>query len=273
MYPKRDPNSRNIVDYYEYRSGQSSQRFSPEQIIHFRYPDPRDPYTSGLSPLRACFEQVALSSDYAAFKKTKFENHAIPDALLTPESMVGEEERARLETEWNQRLRRGGTGRVIIAEAPMKMQILDHSMGDLAALAENGATKELIMNAFHVPVAFFTSSTNLANLQASEVQHATQAIAPRLLRRDQKINEQLMPLYDPSGRLFVATDDPTPSNPQSLLASREQALKYGLQNINQLRSEDGLPPVPWGDLPWLSSRWAQTNVPRSIPGERPASAK
>ena len=45
--------------------------FAPEQIIHFAYPDPRDPYTSGLSPLRACFEQAALTSDYAAFKKAE----------------------------------------------------------------------------------------------------------------------------------------------------------------------------------------------------------
>jgi len=30
------------------------------------------------------------------------------------------------------------------------------------------------------------------------------AITPRLQRRDEKLNEQLIPLYDPSRRLFVA---------------------------------------------------------------------
>ena len=45
-----------------------------------------DPYTGGLSPLRACFEQAALLSDYAAMKKSVYENQAIPSALVTPAS-------------------------------------------------------------------------------------------------------------------------------------------------------------------------------------------
>jgi hypothetical protein len=98
--PRRDHDSPKLVDYYLYRTGRSEERFAPEQIIHFAYPDPRDPYTSGLSPLRACFEQVALTSEYAAFKKAKFENHAIPDAIIAPEEVMGEEERDRLEAQW-----------------------------------------------------------------------------------------------------------------------------------------------------------------------------
>jgi len=98
--PKRAPDSRNLIDYYEYRTGASEQRFRPEEIIFFRYPDPRDPYLGGLSPLRACYEQIALLSDYAATKKAIYENQAIPSALLTPEEVIGEEERDRLETQW-----------------------------------------------------------------------------------------------------------------------------------------------------------------------------
>jgi hypothetical protein len=98
--PRRDPNSASLVDYYLYRNGRSEEHFAPEQIIHFAYPDPRDPYTSGLSLLRACFEQVALTSEYAAFKKAKFENHAIPDAVISPDEVMGEEERDRLESQW-----------------------------------------------------------------------------------------------------------------------------------------------------------------------------
>ena len=39
-----------------------SSAFAPGEIIHFRYPDPRDPYLGGLSPLRACWEAAALNS-------------------------------------------------------------------------------------------------------------------------------------------------------------------------------------------------------------------
>lgn len=270
MIPKRDPQSPNIVDRYEYRIADAHQDFTPDQIIHFRYPDPRDPYLAGRSPLQACYEQVSLTSTYAAFKAAKFDNRAIPDAILSPEETIGEEERARLEIDWNQRLRKGGAGRVIVAEQKMKLDLLEHSMADAAELAEMSITKELIMNAFHVPVAYFTSSTNLANLQASQLQHATQCIQPRLARRDEKINEQLIPLFDPSGRLFVASEEAAAPDAIQIQAKRAQDLFAGVRTINEVRREDGLPPVPWGQLPWMQSGQRQTDQLRLAsvsPGE------
>src|SRR5207248_10799451 len=116
--------------------------YKPEDVIHFRYPNPKDPYTTGLSPLRAAWEQVALTSEYLAFKKATWENSAIPGVVVSPDEVVGEEERDRLEQQWNNKFRRGGAGRALISESGMKISILQHSVGDLAALAEYGATKE-----------------------------------------------------------------------------------------------------------------------------------
>jgi HK97 family phage portal protein len=270
--PRRGPDSRNLIDYYEYRTGANAQRFRPEEIIHFRYPDPRNPYTGGLSPLRACFESVSMASDYAAFRQAKFQNHAIPDALIAPEDAIGEEERDRLETQWNSTFRRGGAGKVVVAQNDMKVQLLNHSMGDLAALADLKATKEDICNAFHVPIAFLSSQTNLANLQASERLHMDKAIDPRLRRRDEKLNEQLIPLYDPTGRLFLASEDPVPVDQDAGIAQQQLDLKFGVVTINELRGERGLPPVPWGDTPWLPLNWAPSNYERR-PEEAPASGR
>src|SRR5947199_10634497 len=105
------------MHFYEYRTVSPSQEFRPEEIIHFRYPDPKDPYTSGLSPLRAAFESIAVLSDYMAFRQAKFENRAIPDAIVSPDEVMGEEERDRLETQWNRKFRRGGGGRVWVSES------------------------------------------------------------------------------------------------------------------------------------------------------------
>jgi HK97 family phage portal protein len=257
--PLRDPETRNLVDAYLIRAGGREERLSPERVIAFRYPDPRDPYTAGLSPLHACYEQARLMSDLTEFKRQKFDNHAIPDALICPEQIIGEDERVRFESLWNQRLRRGGAGRVLVAEKAMRVHLLEHSMGDLAALADLRATKEDICNAFGVPLAFLTTETNLANLQAAEQQHARHAILPRLRRRDEKLNEQLVPLFDPTGRLFLASDDPVPENREQSARERELALRFGVVTINEVRSEQGLPPVPWGDAPWLPGEWRQVS--------------
>ncbi len=246
--PCRKPQSPNLVDYYEYR-GLSSQRFPPSRVIHFRFPDPRDPYLSGLSPLRACFEQVALTSEYAAMKRAIYDNTAVPSVLITPNGALGADERDRLEKQWHNKFTRGGQGQALIASEPLKVSVLSHSMGDLAALADMKATKEDIANAFHVPLPFLSGDTNLANMQAADHLHKTLAIRPRLRRRDEKLNEQLVPLYDPSGRLFVASDDPTPANQDFVLRQEQADLRNGVRTINEVRSTRGLAPVPWGDQP------------------------
>jgi phage portal protein BeeE len=158
---------------------------------------------------------------------------------------------------------RGGAGKVVVAESNMKLQLLNQSMGDLAALADMKATKEDICNAFHVPIAYFTSQTNLANLQASQSQHMTQAIAPRIQRRDEKLNQTLVPLFDPSGRLFLASEDPIPVDQDASLAQLDKDMEYGILSINEVRSGRGLPPAPWGNVPWLPTRWAPTDQPRT----------
>ncbi len=42
----------------------------------------------------------------------------------------------------------------------------------------------------------------------------TKAIGPRLQLRDEKLNEQLIPFYDPTRRLFLASEDPSPIDPE-----------------------------------------------------------
>lgn len=249
VQPRRTRNSPAVVDYFEIRTGTTLERIPARQIIHFRCPDPRDPYASGLSPLRACYEQVALTSEYAAMKRAIYDNTGLPSAIVSPSEVLSPDERARLEEQWQQKFRRGGAGKVLVSESALRVDLLSHSMGDLAALADIKATKEDIANAFHVPLPFLSGDTNLANMQAADHLHKSIAIRPRLRRRDEKINERLLPLYDATGRLFVVSDDPTPAFHDHVLKQQETDLKYGVRTINEIRSERGLPAVAWGDTP------------------------
>lgn len=246
--PKRAAHSPRIVDAYEVR-GETVQQFAPDRVVHFRFPDPRDPYTSGLSPLRACFEQAALASEYAAMKRSVYDNVGLPSVVLTPTEPIGPEERDRLELLWREKFTRGGQGKALVAESALSVTLLSQSMGDLAALADLRATKEDIANAFHVPLPFLSGDTNLANMQAADHLHKTLAIVPRVRRRDEKLNEQLLPFYDPTGRLFFQTPDPIPANQQLLLQQEQSDLRHGVRTINEVRAARGLPPVAWGETP------------------------
>lgn len=270
MTPKRKPESKKITDFYEYQIGNKKVEYPAEKIIHFMYPDPRDPYTNGLSPLRACMEIAGIDSEYLAWKRSLWENRAVPDVVVSPDEVIGEEERDRLEAQWNQKFRKGGAGKALVAESGLKVSLLAHNMGDLTTLAEHGASKEDICNAFHVPLSYFTSNTNLANLEAAESQHLNLAISPRLIRRDQKLNHQFMPMWDTGGTLFLGSEDPTGVDAAYDTVWLDIHMKYGLNTINEVRAEKGLEPVPWGDVPWMPLSMAPTDFP--TPDRIPAEA-
>jgi len=208
--PVRNPDSSAPVDWYEIRKNGSVEQINPSKIIHFRYPDPRDPYGVGLSPLQACKDSAFLQSLILATKQSIWENHAMPGVILTPTEPMHEEDRARLEILWNQRFKYSGNGNVLVTESGMKVQSVTPNLTDANSLIESNATKDDIANAFGIPLSFLTKDTNLANLQAAERQHWTKTIRPKLKRRDQKLNEQLIPRYDPTGKLFLDTPEPLP---------------------------------------------------------------
>ncbi len=201
--------------------------------------------------MRAAYEHVALSSEFLAYKRSVWSNNALPSVIISPGEYLAPEERARLETAWEQQFARGGNGRVLVAESRMSVDLVNPALGDLAALAEAGATKDEIANAFGIPLALLTTETNL---QAALQQHAALTIRPRLRRRDEKLNEQLIPLYDPSGRLFVASDDPAAESVEQQRRQDESDLRWGVRTINEVRADRGLAPVEWGDRPWAPER-------------------
>lgn len=259
--PRREGvNNTGPVQFYEYNATGLQERFTPDDIIHFKYPDPRDPYAAGFSPIRACFEQVVLSGHYTARRNAIMTNDAVPGAIVSPDEQFGEEERYRLEAGWNQKFRMGGAGKVLVAESKLQVHLLERSLGDLALLAESKATKEDIANAFHVPLSYLTAETNMANIQAAEQQHRALAIGPRLKRRDEKINAKLVPLFDKSGRLFVMSDNPSLMQTDTARKQEEQDLKNGVRTINEIRAARGEQPVAWGEKPWLPVGLAQTDL-------------
>jgi hypothetical protein len=66
----------------------------------------------------------------------------------------------------------------------LKVQLLTQSLCELASLADLKAAKHDFANAFHGPLGFLTSETNLANRQAAEHQHPARPMRSSLFRDD-----------------------------------------------------------------------------------------
>jgi len=123
---------------------------APEQVMSpFAYPDHGRSVPGGsLSPLRGVLRNRFAYQASSRLQTWQFDNHAVPDAIML---------RSR---SWVKRSaiagKRSGThgfGAAAAAgwswpRARLKVQLLAHSMGDLAALADVKATREEIANAF-----------------------------------------------------------------------------------------------------------------------------
>jgi HK97 family phage portal protein len=262
---REDPDSNRIIDCWLFTSGRQQYRFDYKDVLQFHYFNPYEPYSVPLSPLQACFEHVTVTEQSLSHQQSLYENQARPDMIVTPNDVIGEPERRRLEINLNNKFRGAGTGSAVVAESAFKMQPLQWAPVDMGMLDLYAVTYEMICDAYGVPQSMVSKDTNLANLQASLMQHAMYGILPRLNCTDEAINRLLVPLYDESGRLFVVSDNPIKEDRKQMLEEVTEMLDRGVMVRNEGRTFVGLPQVPWGDQPLISHTQAAVDMKTGKP--------
>jgi len=242
------PDPERWIGGYVFEQSGKKARFAAEEIIHFKYPNPKDPFY-GMSPLEAAADAVNLSQAMTEYEQALFENRGEPGGVLQSEKPLSNDEFERLRQQWLAAHR--GTrkaGAVAVLEAGVEWRQIAASPREISYLGGRKWTREEIADAFGVPMALLTSEdVNLANAREAKTSYLMHTIVPRLRMIEEKLNEQLLPRYDE--RLFCAFDNPAPEERQFLLSERETHLRAGLTTINEEREKLGLRPVPWGDAP------------------------
>jgi HK97 family phage portal protein len=252
VYPWRtNYESTELIDFWYFASGRMIQKFPVKDVIHFKYPQLFEPYSLGFSPLQAVIEHVRATEKMLSHTLAALDNQARPDALVSPQEVMGAAEADRLERKINNKFRGAGFGGVMVAESALKLDPIGWSPADLAALEVYNVTGEQLALAFGVPLAMLTKETNMANLQASHVQHARFGIRPRVLLRDEVINHNLIPIYDDSGRLFVCSDNPVPEDEEMILKKRTAMVQAGVMTREEWRTAEGMDEEEWSKKPTL----------------------
>lgn len=242
---------RNLPLEYEYTSSSGGKDTIPaKEIIIFKCPNIHNPYAAeGYSPLRAAFETVNISNKLLAYEASLLDNEARPGLIASPtgDGVAGDEEAYRQEVRLR-RFSRGGVGDTMVNQRKWEYFIPSFPPRDLARLEISGAADADIARAFGVPLALLEDNQfNRATLQAALVQHGRQAIAPRIKRLESKLNKYIVPLFDDSGKLFLAFDDPTPESRQELATELTQYVTTGIITANEARVELDRKPRDDGD--------------------------
>ena len=270
----------NFISGYLYRNGMDEVPFDVGEIVHFKFPSPYS-MIYGKGPLSACMLSVSFDRSSKEFEVDLMKNRGMPDGILETEQTIKDPDFQRLKKEWIATYGgRKNIGKMIVMDKGLKYQQLTISPREMNFLAGRKTTKEEIAAVFGVPVSKLTTEdVNLANASIGETQYIRDTLDPRLRSIEEKVNEQLCPIYDES--IFVSYGDVIPQDRNYALLELDKHLSTGYSTINEKRKKDGLDPVEWGDKPIMQAGMVHFGEPPSSaptsPGEvgapKPAAQK
>jgi HK97 family phage portal protein len=246
------PDKAKYISHYEYTVWGEKHIIPPEQIVHFKNPNPADQYW-GTGPLQAAVAAADLSIGMNTYENSLMKNRAQPDmALILPvdAGIPDEDQLKNIYGRWKQRF--GGikkTGKLAVLTGGADLKPLSLTPKEMNFLKGREATVTEIAAIFGVPLSKLTTKdVNLANAKVGEKQYASDTILPRLSKVEQRMNQKLISMYGESS-IFVAFDNPVPDDNEFRLKERCENIRVGYSTINEERQIDGLEEAPWGDEP------------------------
>lgn len=235
------------IKYYELnKSDGTKERFAPEDVIHFKDPDPKNAYR-GMSPLKASASRVETEQYATNYQRNFFKNNARPDALLVTEESLDGEQREQMTEAWEERHQGDAySSRLGILEGGMKYQQVSISQREMDYIESMKFTRDDILVAFGVPKALITTDdVNYANGEAGMKMFLSETIKPEMGQLVEVLNEFLV-APDFGEQFFLDFTDPTPEDRETLRADHTAGYGKWL-TVNEIRAEYNLDPIEGGD--------------------------
>lgn len=247
------------VDYYEYLLGNTIIRFTPDEIIHFKEPNPNS-LIVGLSPLEGILLPVDTNKAMMEYSMSLFENGAFFGTVIKVPDDMPDTDFERLKTEIKEQFTGvSKAGRTKVLRGVKEIESLVKTMADLGFEAGRKLTKEDILQSYGVPESKLGAGGTAVSSRATAYEldrtFIEQTIQPRLVRRDGVINQFLLPQWD--DKLVCESEQLTALDRELAIQVEESRLRTGYWSINEARALNGDPPVPWGERPWVGMNLIQ----------------
>lgn len=239
----------NFVKEYRLRKNDGSEQvFAPEDVVHFKSPDPLDPL-HGMSALLSGSSRVETEDYATAYQRDFFLNSARPDAVIkSPDQNLDQAQKDDIREGWEKRHKGvGKSSKVAILEGGLDYQVISLSQKDMDYIQSLKATRDDILVMFKIPkvVLSIVEDVNRANAETGMRIFLTECIKPDVDKIVEKINEQMV-YADFGDNFYVEAEDPTPENRDMLLKDYETGLKNNYLLINEVRLMENMLPVKGG---------------------------
>lgn len=217
------------------------QVFEPDEIIHFKRPNPGSLYY-GLGKVEAAWGVVEANTAVHEMDLATFRNSARPDYAVTVKGTPTADQLDRFQRQVQERLR--GTrkdGNFLTVTGDVTFTPLNFSPKDLTGRDE---IVEEIAAVFGVPVSMLKANDpNLASATSGFAQWREGTVLPLCRMDEEELNQSLLPMFGLDDRYCVAYDNPVPRDRVQELAERSAAVAGGWRTPNEARAEEGREPI------------------------------
>ena len=219
-------------------------KFLPEEIIHFKNPNPNSQFY-GKGSAQAVLRAVNRLDKMDISESARLENMGRPDfAVKYNGGKIDSKDLKKIEKAWNNAF--GGPGRagkVKVMDEDWSLDALGFAPKDMEYLSGRVCTLKEIAGAFGIPYSMLdTSDSKKATSELGLYWHSKNAIMPRVKRIEEKLNERLIPMFDDSGKMFIAFEDVVPEDKAAIVEENVAYINVGVKSVNEVRREIGLEP-------------------------------
>jgi len=233
-----------FIKAYRYGATEEQKRentYAPDEVIHFKRPNPADMYY-GIGKVEAAWGAIMANEAIHEMDVAFFANKARPDYLLVVKSPAHDDELERLEVSIDEKLRGSKrTGRFLTTTADIDLKPLSFPPKDLAGREQ---IVEEIAAVFGVPVSMLKANDpNLASATVGFASWKQTTILPLLRMDEETLNQNLLPLFNIEEDAFLAYDNPVSEDERFAFEKLRSMVAGGIMTANEARMREGLEPV------------------------------
>lgn len=189
-----------------------------DDVIWLRYPHPTDPY-DGLGPVQTILTSLEGSKYVDQYNTNFFKNNAEPGGIIEIGKRLTKDEFDEFAERWSEQHQGVNRAhRVAILESGAQWVDRKYTMADMQFAELRTMGRDITYEAFGVGKALLgvVDDVNRANIEGSEYIFAKYRLLPRLVRIDDALNYQLLPLCGSMGKgVEFEHDNPVPADWQA----------------------------------------------------------
>lgn len=235
---------------YEYRVGTFVQQYNVEQILHHKYPNPKNPL-KGRGTLANIAEWVDVDSFATEFNRKFFINGGVVGGVLHTQATTQDALNLAKEAWESRHQGASNSHKTSVLPKDITYEEAKRTQKDMEFNQSLITTRNNILAAFGVPksvVGISETGDSKSDAEAAHFAFMFFTVKPKITRLERFLNENFIPLFDNAEDLYIKFDDPVPENKEARLNEKKTELAgQAWKTVNEIRGEEGLPELEGGD--------------------------